>query len=85
MTLLPSLLLVLVAGCHAQVALFPAFTYPLAQQPRLHYVPLVPYYQPLIQPQVYNTSGETSGTPSAVLKTKVPFLHGRGITPELGI
>ena len=64
------------AGYHAQLAMFPAFTYPLAQQPRLHYVPLVPYYyQPLIQPQVFNTSGETSGTPSAVLETKVTFLH----------
>ena len=63
MTLLPSLLLVLVAGCHAQLAMFPALTYPLPLQPRLHYVPLVPYYyQPLIQPQVYTTSVETSGT-----------------------
>ena len=57
MTLLPGLLVVLVASCHAQ---YPAHTYSLAQQPRLHYIPVVPYYQPLIQPQVY-TSVETSG------------------------
>lgn len=60
MTLLPGLLVVLVAGCHAGDPRLPAHTYSLAQQPRLHYIPVVPYYQPLIQPQVYTL--ETSGT-----------------------
>ena len=55
MTLLPGLLVVLVAGCHAQ---YPAHTYPLPQQP-VHYIPVVPYYQP--QPMVYTAIVETSG------------------------
>ena len=55
MTLLPGLL-VLVAGCHAQ---YPAHTYPLPQQPQLHYIPVIPYYQP--QPPVYTAIMETSG------------------------
>ena len=56
MTLLPGLLVVLVAGCHAQ---YPAHTYPLPQQP-VHYIPVVPYYQP--HPLVYTAIVETSGT-----------------------
>ena len=50
MTLLLGLLVVLVAGFHAQ---YPAHTYPLPQP--VHYIPVVPYYQP----QVYTV--ETSG------------------------
>ena len=63
MTLLPGLLVVLVAGCHAQ---YPANTYALPprvgmppEQPQLHYIPVVPYYQP--QPLVYTAIVETSG------------------------
>ena len=56
MTLLPGLLVVLVAGCHAQ---YPAHTYALPQQPQLHYIPVVPYYQP--QPLVYTATVETAG------------------------
>ena len=67
MTLLPGLLVVLVAGCHAQETLrFPANTYALPQQPLLHYVPVVPYYQPIRQPQpqMYTTVVESSGMKS---------------------
>ena len=67
MTLLPGLLVVLVAGCHAQVPRFPANTYALPQQPMLHYIPVAPYYyQPIgqPQPQVYTTVVETSGIES---------------------
>ena len=69
MTLLPGLLVVLVAGCHAQ---YPAHTYALPQP--VHYIPVVPYYQPQQpihnipvvpynqhKPQVYTAIVETSG------------------------
>ena len=78
MTLLPGLLVVLVAGCHAQ---YPAHTYPLPQQPA-HYIPVVPYYQPqqpvhyipvvpYYQPQVYTAIVDTSG----ILRQLIIFLE----------
>ena len=72
MTLLPGLLVVLVAGCHAQ---YPAHTYALPQQP-VHYIPVVPYYQP--HPLVYTAIVETSG----ILRQFIIVLEYVQVVPE---
>ena len=74
MTLLPGLLVVLVAGCLAQDILYPAHTYALPQQP-VHYIPVVPYYQP--QPLVYTDIGETSGRENIQTMQNSPSLQFR--------
>ena len=78
MTLLPGVLVVLVAGCHAQDILYPANTYALPQQPQLHHIPVVPYYQP--QPQLYTATVETSGIKNTQTIQNSPSLQFRSFS-----